>query len=51
VQDELAQRKGIEAKHVIVTSDEKDTEWWQDVANLGWFRLNHTKMVQGHGRW
>ncbi|KAG1795932.1 uncharacterized protein HD556DRAFT_354480 [Suillus plorans] len=36
VQDEPRTRKGIEATHFIMTSDERDPEWWSDVGALGW---------------
>ncbi|KAG1896947.1 uncharacterized protein F5891DRAFT_1130051 [Suillus fuscotomentosus] len=36
VQEELRTQKGIEATHVIMTSDEMDPEWWSDVGALGW---------------
>ncbi|KAG1799927.1 uncharacterized protein HD556DRAFT_1305432 [Suillus plorans] len=35
-QEELRTRKGIDATHVIMTSDERDPEWWSDVRALGW---------------
>ncbi|KAG1831497.1 hypothetical protein EV424DRAFT_1469968 [Suillus variegatus] len=35
VQEELCARKGIDAMHVIMTSDERDPEWWSDVGALG----------------
>ncbi|KAG1851013.1 hypothetical protein C8R48DRAFT_811052 [Suillus tomentosus] len=28
VQEELRTRKGIDATHIIMTSDERDPEWW-----------------------
>ncbi|KAG1800522.1 hypothetical protein EV424DRAFT_1438229, partial [Suillus variegatus] len=36
VQEELRTRKGIDATHVVMTSDERDPEWWSDVRALGW---------------
>ncbi|KAG1792035.1 uncharacterized protein HD556DRAFT_1309583 [Suillus plorans] len=35
VQEELRTRKGIDATHVIMTSDERNPEWWPDVGALG----------------
>ncbi|KAG1840894.1 hypothetical protein C8R48DRAFT_751280 [Suillus tomentosus] len=34
-QEELRTRKGIDATHLIMTSDERDPEWWSDVGALG----------------
>jgi hypothetical protein len=51
VQEELARRKGIHVHHVFMTSDEKNASWWEDVANMGWYKLNQTKIIGEHGRW
>lgn len=51
VRSELRERKGIQADHVIVTSDEEDETWWGDVAKMGWARLNHTRSKAELGRW
>jgi len=50
VQDELAER-GVNASYILMTSDEKDPEWWQGVWKMGWSSLNHTKIVEKHGKW
>jgi len=41
VQEELYQRKGIRVRDedVIVTSDEKRDEWWDQVRAMGWKRI------------
>ncbi|KAL0956952.1 hypothetical protein HGRIS_003053 [Hohenbuehelia grisea] len=44
-------RKGIAVEHVIMTSDEKDPAWWQEVAEQGWYRVNHQKITEAHGQW
>jgi hypothetical protein len=36
VQVELRERHGVEAKHVLMTSDEQDKTWWEGVHQLGW---------------
>jgi hypothetical protein len=51
VQEELRERKGIDAKHVIMTSDEKDPAWWSDVEAQGWLRIDHSMTEKTFGRW
>ncbi|KAI0342152.1 hypothetical protein BDW22DRAFT_1331518 [Trametopsis cervina] len=43
VQAELLERFDINVpmEHVIVTSDEKDEDWWAQVETYGWKRMNH----------
>ena len=55
MQDELYERKGIRIPmtRVIMTSDESDDTWWDEVAALGWVRMNHDEQrtVERYGRW
>ncbi|KAI0706099.1 hypothetical protein BC835DRAFT_1260723 [Cytidiella melzeri] len=55
VQDELYERKGIRIPmtRVIMTSDESDEAWWDEVTALGWVRMNHNEQhtEEHHGRW
>jgi hypothetical protein len=51
VREELRERKGIDAKHVIMTSDEKDPAWWADVEAQGWLRIDHSMTEKTFGRW
>lgn len=52
IQEELAAKyPGMNAKHVIMTSDERDEEWWQLVAAQGWYRLDHSNTGAEYGRW
>ncbi|KAF5368478.1 hypothetical protein D9758_002235 [Tetrapyrgos nigripes] len=51
VQEEILEKKGISVNHVIVTSDEKDDAWWQEVAELGWLRIDHSMTAVEHGEW
>lgn len=55
VQDELYERKGIRIPmtRVIMTSDEGDDAWWEEVAALGWVRMNHDEQrtAERYGRW
>ncbi|KAJ7597465.1 hypothetical protein C8J56DRAFT_920150 [Mycena floridula] len=42
VQDELLATKGILVEHVVMTSDERNETWWQEVTEVfGWSRLHH----------
>ncbi|KAG8848874.1 hypothetical protein FRB96_001006 [Tulasnella sp. 330] len=45
VQDELANTRsglnGGEPLKVLMTSDERDTAWWDDVRSLGWHFVDH----------
>ncbi|KAJ7282033.1 hypothetical protein C8J57DRAFT_1500687 [Mycena rebaudengoi] len=42
---------GITVDRVIVTSDERDSEWWAAVDRLGWVRPDHSKTVELYGQW
>jgi hypothetical protein len=34
-----------------MTSDERDETWWDQVAELGWYMVDHSETVQNYGRW
>jgi len=53
IQKELMERKGIEVKHVIMTSDEQDETWWDQVKEMGWLRIDHGKenTAEVYGEW
>ncbi|KAH6918153.1 hypothetical protein BKA70DRAFT_1089311 [Coprinopsis sp. MPI-PUGE-AT-0042] len=51
VKAELLEKKGIVVDNVIMTSDEKDEEWWEDVRKLGWKTVDHSKTDETYGRW
>lgn len=51
VQDEILQRKGTEVTHIIATSDEKNTTWWGQVAEMGWKTPDHSQMQERYGGW
>ena len=55
VQQEIVDRHGvyIPMTRVIMTSDESDQEWWDEVTALGWVRMDHEKeqTVERYGRW
>lgn len=50
VKQELADRDII-IKHVIVTSDETDETWWNDIYALGWKRLQVLDIDPLYGGW
>lgn len=41
VQQELKEKRGMDAGLVIMTSDETDQTWWDEVKALGWHRVDH----------
>lgn len=55
MQDEIYQRKGIliPMSRVIMTSDEADPAWWDEVAAMGWARMDHEaeQTVEKYGKW
>lgn len=55
MQDELYERKGIRIPmtRVIMTSDESNQTWWDEVTALGWVRMDHDEQrtVERYGRW
>lgn len=55
VQTEIFERHGIVIPDdkVIITSDETDETWWQEVALYGWVRMNHDeeKTAERYSRW
>jgi len=51
VKDELLERKGLDVKHVIMTSDENDPEWWKEVSAQGWLQVDHTNTTEIYGAW
>ncbi|KAF4573193.1 hypothetical protein EYR36_007703 [Pleurotus pulmonarius] len=51
VKDELKTRKGIDVRHVIMTSDERNTTWWDQVSEQGWLQVDHSKTAELYGTW
>ncbi|KAG6910509.1 hypothetical protein DXG01_009928 [Tephrocybe rancida] len=51
VKDELLQRKGISVQHVIMTSDERNTTWWDEVKSKGWYGVDHSQTADLMGPW
>ena len=51
VKQDLLERKGLVVNHVIMTSDENNATWWEDVVAQGWFRVDHSKTIELYGAW
>jgi len=51
IKDELMARKGLKVDYVVMTSDEPAEKWWQDVAALGWLRIDHSRTEELYGGW
>ncbi|KAF9654199.1 hypothetical protein BDM02DRAFT_3182029 [Thelephora ganbajun] len=52
VQEELSIKyPGMNVKHVIMTSDERDEAWWDLVRAQGWCRIDHSSTAAQYGRW
>ena len=51
----MRELKGIDvpASHVILTSDEKDPAWWDEIHGLGWRTVDHAaaRTSEVFGRW
>ncbi|KAJ7854740.1 hypothetical protein B0H14DRAFT_3865460 [Mycena olivaceomarginata] len=42
VREELQRTRGIEVQRVVLTSDETNATWWEEVAAYGWHRVDHS---------
>jgi hypothetical protein len=51
VKKELLDKKGIVVDNVIMTSDERDPNWWADVLALGWKRVDYSETTEQYGPW
>ena len=51
VKKELQERKGIAVSNVIMTSDERDASWWEQVKAQGWHSVDHSETAKLHGPW
>ncbi|KAJ7065244.1 hypothetical protein C8F01DRAFT_736409 [Mycena amicta] len=51
VQDEIWEKKRVVVDRVIVTSDEQDARWWDEVTELGWVRPDHSQTAALYGAW
>ncbi|KAG2156623.1 uncharacterized protein EDB93DRAFT_1247329 [Suillus bovinus] len=53
VQEELRTQKGTEVTQVIMTSDERDPEWWSGVRAMGWTWIDYAseQTEEIYGKW
>jgi len=51
VKAEIKQRKGITVNHVIMTSDDKNATWWEEVRAQNWYSIDHSKTKETLGVW
>ncbi|KAK6985031.1 hypothetical protein R3P38DRAFT_3231072 [Favolaschia claudopus] len=53
VKTELKTKKGISVEHVILTSDETDSAFWEEAKGFGWYRVDHDRgrTIERYGRW
>ncbi|CAK5273569.1 unnamed protein product [Mycena citricolor] len=51
VQSELLRTHGLAVSLVVMTSDEKDPDWWNEVSGYGWKRLDHSETAERYGFW
>ena len=49
----LLEEKGIAVEQVVMTSDEKDPNWWEEVRAQGWHFPDHKVEAtkEKHGDW
>ncbi|KAJ7849244.1 hypothetical protein B0H14DRAFT_2765904, partial [Mycena olivaceomarginata] len=46
-----AARAGIEVQRMVLTSDETNATWWEEVAAYGWHRVDQSTTMETHSRW
>jgi hypothetical protein len=51
VRQELRERKNMEVQHVVMTSDERNATWWEDIKKQGWLMIDHSQTVELYGHW
>ncbi|KAF9022059.1 hypothetical protein BDZ89DRAFT_956960 [Hymenopellis radicata] len=53
VQFELLERTGVKVTRVIVSSDERDPKFWENIDALGWHYIDHAKerTIETYGQW
>ncbi|KAJ7125778.1 hypothetical protein C8R43DRAFT_1075303 [Mycena crocata] len=51
VRAEILTTKNITVDRVIMTSDEKSSDWWEDVRALGWHSADHNRTAATYGKW
>jgi hypothetical protein len=51
VQEQIQQEKGITINNVVMTSDEQNASWWQEVRDQGWSIPDHSRTKELYGHW
>ncbi|KAF6758039.1 hypothetical protein DFP72DRAFT_808302 [Ephemerocybe angulata] len=53
IQEKLLETQGISVSRVLVTSDEKDLSFWEEISSFGWSFFNHTaeRTVERFSKW
>ncbi|KAJ6472032.1 hypothetical protein C8R45DRAFT_874874 [Mycena sanguinolenta] len=51
IKAELLQTKKLTVSRVVMTSDEKNSTWWDEVESHGWHRVDHSTTVATYGAW
>ncbi|KAG7446668.1 uncharacterized protein BT62DRAFT_932112 [Guyanagaster necrorhizus] len=53
VQEELREKLGLDVIHIIISTDEKDEDFWEEVDYLGWGYVDHEQegTVKTYGEW
>lgn len=51
VRQELRERKNMEVQHIVMTSDERNATWWEDIKKQGWLIIDHSQTVELYGHW
>ncbi|KAK7051883.1 hypothetical protein R3P38DRAFT_1630687 [Favolaschia claudopus] len=51
VKSELLTKKNLSVQHVIVTSDETESKFWDEVRGLGWYQVDHSETIERFGGW
>ncbi|KAK0462618.1 uncharacterized protein EV420DRAFT_1199247 [Desarmillaria tabescens] len=53
VQEELREKLGLDVIHIIMSTDEKDEEFWEEVDFLGWGYIDHEQegTIKTYGEW
>ncbi|KAF8735016.1 hypothetical protein AX14_002926 [Amanita brunnescens Koide BX004] len=51
IRQELRERKNMEVQHVVMTSDERNATWWEDIRKQGWLTIDHSQTEALYGHW
>lgn len=53
VQEELREKLGLDVIHIIISTDEKDEEFWEEIDYLGWGYVDHEQegTMKRYGEW